>query len=263
MYWRPITRDVQRFAVRRQLALGAGEEQVVVAGWRCTPSGLELGGFSIEDSLANVITASAQQDHRRRRRPAELQAGVAADLRRHRALALAELDQRVAERALDREEDDQRDHQRDLVEVLISLALGDAPDWRREEREQCGERGPRRRGFYSGLDGTRLMTNATRIGEGGERRRRQRLVEPPAAQRPLKRGARLCANAVAPSTKSALPADSCWMLGLQLELLVHARVQPVVQLALGARVGAASGRSPGAPPARPSRRPAARRQPRG
>jgi len=83
--------------------------------------------------------SQAQQDHRRRCRPADLQAGVAVDLRRHRALALAELDQRIAEPDLHREEDDQRDHQRDLVQRVDLFGVGRRALGRRKEREQCGE----------------------------------------------------------------------------------------------------------------------------
>ena len=58
-------------------------------------------------------------------------------------------------------------------------------------------------------------------------------------QRPVKRGGRFCderdrALERSPALPDHLPLD----LGLELELLVHARVQPVVELALGARVGA-------------------------
>ena len=47
------------FAVRRQLALGARVQQLAAARPAAAPSGPEFGGFWIEESLANVITASA------------------------------------------------------------------------------------------------------------------------------------------------------------------------------------------------------------
>src|SRR5947209_11560732 len=82
-----------------------------------------------------------------------------------------------------------------------------------------GARGPRRRGFYSGADETRLMTFATCSGSAEVRRAL------------LQEGG--CAlDEIGAARHLLLDAR------LELELLLHAGVQPVVELALGARVGA-------------------------
>ena len=64
-----------------------------------------------------------------------------------------------------------------------------------------------------------------------------------AGHRPLeRRRAASRGTPATPSRKSPEAAISCWIDGLELELLVHAREQPGVELALGAGVGARSGR---------------------
>ena len=80
------------------------------------------------------------EDHRGADRPADLQARVAVDLRRHGALARLELEQRLEQRALDAEEDDERDREDELVERVDVVGVGRAGVVLR------GEEGPERRG---------------------------------------------------------------------------------------------------------------------
>src|SRR5207248_6914269 len=60
------------------------------------------------------------------------------DLRRDRALAGAESDQRVQQPPLDRDEDHERDHELDLVEAVDLVRVRRSPRLWREERERCG-----------------------------------------------------------------------------------------------------------------------------
>src|ERR1035441_8200042 len=127
--------DVQRFPVRRQLALGARVHQAALARQRVA---VDPGVGRILDraELGEREHGQRQQDHGGGGRPADLQAGVAADLRRDRALARAELDQRVHQAALDQDEDRQRYVERDLVEAVDVLGVGRTARQRGEEGER-------------------------------------------------------------------------------------------------------------------------------
>jgi hypothetical protein len=71
--------------------------------WRRSSAGCGCSG-----SIAKVKTARTTRIDRGADRPADLQARVAVDLRGDGALARAELEQRVDQRALDADEDDDR-----------------------------------------------------------------------------------------------------------------------------------------------------------
>ena len=130
--------DVQRFAVGRQLALGA-REHAGRSGWRAVAAGARVRRVLDRAELGERQHRERHEDHRRSDGPADLQAGVAADLRRHGALARAELDQRVDQRALDRHEDHERHIQRDLVEAVDLVGVRRSARLRGEEREHWVE----------------------------------------------------------------------------------------------------------------------------
>src|SRR6478609_142702 len=99
--------DVQALAVGRQAPHGVGDLDVaalvaVGAGVRRVADTGQQGEREDPDD---------DEDDRGADGPADLQAGVAADLGGHGALSRPELEQRVEEQALDADEDDQRDRE--------------------------------------------------------------------------------------------------------------------------------------------------------
>ena len=101
-------------------------------------------------------------------------------------------------------------------------------------------------GATAGGGRRRCESRARRI---GRRRVYATGGRPRSAQRPVNAGGPLLARRPAtPSRKSPDAAISCWIVGLELELLVHAREQPGVELALGAGVGARRARRRAARP---------------
>ena len=139
MYWRPTT------LMSSALPFGGSFASALAYS---SPLGRlrELG--SVRAGVGRVLDrgelheredGEADQDHRRGHRPADLQARVAADLRGDGALARAEADERVDQRALDADEDDDREDERDLVEAVDFVRVRRAARARREERERLGE----------------------------------------------------------------------------------------------------------------------------
>ena len=84
-----------------------------------------------------VTVAEDHEDHRGAHGPADLEVRVAVDLGGDAALAGAELDQRVEQRALDADEDHDRDREDDLVERVDGVGVRRAA---RLGRQRVGER---------------------------------------------------------------------------------------------------------------------------
>jgi hypothetical protein len=127
--------DVERFAIRRKLALGARVAQAFAAR-ESVAVGSRVGRVLDCAELGEGEHGEREQDHCGADRPAALQPGVAADLRSHRPLAPAELDERVDEASLDQHEDHQRNHEDDLVEAVDVVGVRRAAGQRGEERER-------------------------------------------------------------------------------------------------------------------------------
>ena len=108
MYWRPMTVMFSALPFGGSLRSALAYSRPL-SPTSSAPLGPRVRRVLDRGELDEREHGEPEQDHRGADRPADLQARVAADLRGHRALARAELDQRVAERALDRDEDDQRD----------------------------------------------------------------------------------------------------------------------------------------------------------
>ena len=209
------------------------------------PSASEFGGLRMPPSIANVTTARTTRMTAAPTRPADLEARVAADLRGDGALAGAELDERVEQRALDADEDRRR---------------------RRRGRScracRCRRRSASRRTPASGSRRRRRSASAStpsegrREGEGEDaaagagvgcrpRRRgilfmrrhllRRRLAR--GVSSPWNSGSRFSRNAATPSAKSPDAAISCWIAASSSSCSLQSRVQPGVELALGAGVG--------------------------
>ena len=200
------------------------------------PSGPEFGGFWIEESLANVSDRERHEDHRGADRPADLQARVAVDLRGDRALAGAELDQRVEQRALDGDEDDERDDQRDLVEAVDAGSRSASRPTAGVKNASVVEKrdAPKAAGilFSPGRDALDDECHLADGSAGG-------LYRPAIAHHAAREARRALLDEGHRALQEVLaPGHLVLDLGLELELLGHPRVQPVVELALGPGVGA-------------------------
>ena len=133
-----VDADVQRLAVGRRRSLGLQRRRHAVGQREAVGAG--VGRVADVAQLDERQHAEDHEDHGGADRPADLQAGVAADLRRDGALARAELEQRVEERGLDPDEDHDGDGQDVLVERVDVVRVGRPT---RLGREQVGRRGRR------------------------------------------------------------------------------------------------------------------------
>ena len=137
MYCRPMTVMFRDLPLGGSLGVGARVQLAAFAD-EVGAVGVGVGRVLDRAELANVRIAEPHQDHRRADRPAGLQTRVPVDLRGHRALARAELDERVSQPADDRDEDHQGDDEDDLVELSMLFAFGDPPDSGVKKDERCG-----------------------------------------------------------------------------------------------------------------------------
>ncbi len=207
-------RDVhRRAALGRGRLVGGGVER---AGGDGVAVGVDLGRRRVLDVVEQDEGEHGQEDQDRRGadRPADLELRVAVDLRRHAALAGAELDHRVDQQALDADEDhepDQRDQdveRPDGVRVRRAGGLGQEPaGGRRGSQDEAAD--------HHGAEQRAQPAKATpRLGL---------LVRPhgvgsiwtghrvTAAHRPEKAAGRFSRNARTPSAKSPDAADCCWI----------------------------------------------------
>ena len=169
------------------------------------------------------------QDRRGADGPADLQLRVAVDLRRHAALAGAVLDHRVDQQALDPDEDHQADRAR-------SGCRASGCRRRSASRRSPAGTSPRtRRARASAPRGARPAGPLpAREGDAGswtglQPRRRQYMDGRPGAagHRPSNVGGPLLQERQHALLEVAGRRGRCWIDGLELELGVHAREQPV------------------------------------
>ena len=197
-------------------------------------------------SIANVTTAEDDEDDGGAERPADLEARVAADLRGDGALAGAELDERVEQHALDADEDRRRRRRarscracrcRRRSATRRTAASGSRPTLR------WPARGPPRRSAAKAMAKTRRRVREWAVSQGGRHSIHAAVIccAPPRAGGSCRHrniGRRASRGTRPRLRRSRADVDELLLdARLELELLVQARVQPGVELALGAGVG--------------------------